>query len=295
MIISYDAYRVFYAVAKNGGFTRAAKELNSSQPNVTRVVGNLERTLGCALFVRSKRGAALTPEGEKLYAHVAAAVGHIRTGEAEILAAKSLEDGAVSIAVSETALHIALLPVLKDLRKRHPKLRLRVANCSSDQGIAALNDRLADFALITTPFDLPENMESLPVRKFREVAVAGEAFSDLAGKPLTFADLARYPLVCLNEKTATHRFYADLFSKHGEPFFVAVEAATSDQILPLAESNLGIGFVPEAFLKDGAKTIMPQIEIPEREIRLVRRTDKPLSLAAKVLCGKLPNSDGGKI
>ena len=41
MTVSYDSYRVFYAVAKNGGFTRAAVELNNSQPKITRIIGNL--------------------------------------------------------------------------------------------------------------------------------------------------------------------------------------------------------------------------------------------------------------
>lgn len=294
MIVGYDSYRVFYAVAKNGGFTRAAAELNNSQPNITRIIGNLEQALGCTLFVRSKRGAALTPEGEKLYAHIAAAVRHIQAGEAEIAAAKSLEDGIVSIAVSETALHGSLLPVLKRLREKHPKLRLRMANCSSDRGIEALNGKAADFALITTPFDLPDNMEAATVQKFREVAVAGTAFRELAEKALTFADLARYPLVCLGEKTATYRFYADLFLKHGVPFSVAVEAATSDQILPLVESNLGVGFVPQAFLNDASAVVFPKINLPEREIKLVKRKDVPLSLAAKTLSGALCGSNADK-
>ena len=226
MEVSDDSYRVFYAVAKNGGFTRAAVELNNSQPNITRIIGNLEQALGCTLFVRSKHGATLTPEGERLYAHIAVAVSHIQAGEAELAAAKSLEDGIVSIAVIETALHGSLLSVLKRLRKKHPKLRLRVANCSSAQGIEMLNGKTADFALITTPFDLLDNME----------------------------------------------------------------AATSDQILPLVESNLGIGFVPQAFLKNVENVVPLKIDIPEREIKLVKRKDVPLSLAAKTLSAALVDS-----
>lgn len=290
MTVSYDSYRVFYAVAKNGGFTRAAVELNNSQPNITRIIGNLEQTLGCTLFVRSKHGATLTPEGEKLYAHIAVAVSHIQAGEAELAAAKSLEDGIVSIAVSETALHGSLLSVLKRLREKHPKLRLRVANCSSARGIEMLNGKTADFALITTPFDLLDNMEAATVKKFREFAVAGTAFRELAGKTLTFSDLTRYPLVCLGEKTATYRFYADLFLKHGASLSIAVEAATSDQILPLVESNLGIGFVPQAFLKNVENVVPLKIDIPEREIKLVKRKDVPLSLAAKTLSAALVDS-----
>ena len=62
MVISYDAYRTFYTVAKLGSFTRAANALMSSQPNLTRTIRNLESVLGCTLFVRSNRGVSLTPE-----------------------------------------------------------------------------------------------------------------------------------------------------------------------------------------------------------------------------------------
>ena len=51
MVISYDAYRTFYTVAKLGSFTRAANALMSSQPNLTRTIRNLESMLGCTLFV----------------------------------------------------------------------------------------------------------------------------------------------------------------------------------------------------------------------------------------------------
>lgn len=288
MTVSYDAYRVFDAVARAGSFTRAALELNTGQPNVTRAVGNLERALGCVLFVRTKHGAALTPEGEKLHAHIAIAVRHIQAGESEIAAAKSLENGVVSIAASENALRGCLLPVLKAMREKHPKLRLRVANCSSDQGIDALNDGTADLAVVTTPFDLPANMDSVLIKTFRETAVAGRAFAHLADAPLTFSDLARYPLICLNEKTATHRFYADLFARNGAAFSPAVEAATSDQIPPLVESNLGIGFVSRDFLTDATGVVSLRIDVPEREIRLLKRRDKPLSLTARTLFDAFP-------
>ena len=89
-----------------------------------------------------------------------------------------------------------------------------------------LNGKTADFALITTPFDLLDNME----------------------------------------------------------------AATSDQILPLVESNLGIGFVPQAFLKNVENVVPLKIDIPEREIKLVKRKDVPLSLAAKTLSAALVDS-----
>ena len=112
-MISYDSYRVFYYVSKCRSFTQAARQLLTSQPNITRTIRNLESALGCTLFLRSNHGVSLTPEGARLYEHVAAAVAHLQAGEEELARDKSLQTGLVTIASSEIALHCLLLPALR--------------------------------------------------------------------------------------------------------------------------------------------------------------------------------------
>ena len=85
MNISYDSYRVFYYAAKFRSFSQAAAALYSNQPNVTRMIRKLESELGCALFFRSPQGVRLTPEGEKLYTHIAVAFESIEAGEEEVV------------------------------------------------------------------------------------------------------------------------------------------------------------------------------------------------------------------
>ena len=67
--------------------------------------------MGCTLFVRQRHGIILTPEGEKLYAHISVAFEHILCGEEEIARDKSLQSGIVTVAASEIALHCVLLSV----------------------------------------------------------------------------------------------------------------------------------------------------------------------------------------
>lgn len=66
-----------------------------------------------------------------------------------------------------------------------------------------------------------------------------------------------------------------------------IEASTADQILPLVKNNLGIGFVPQEFLKDedteNVFTLDLKEQIPTRSVYLIRRTDQTLSIAAKEL------------
>lgn len=63
MNANFEYYKVFYYVSKYENLTKAAAVLKTSQPAVTRTIHNLENILGCRLFIRSKSGMQLTPEG----------------------------------------------------------------------------------------------------------------------------------------------------------------------------------------------------------------------------------------
>ena len=287
MNISYDYYRVFYYVAKYKSFTGAAKALLNNQPNITRMMKKLEEELGCTLFVRQRHGIILTPEGEKLYAHVSVAFEHILCGEEEIARDKSLQSGIVTVAASEIALHCVLLSVLKTFRKNYPGIRIRILNQSTPQAIDMLKKGLADFAIVTEPFDLPIGLGSQVLRSIREVPVCSTAFSLSTGTTLTEEQIKNYPLIGLGEQTASFRFYSDVFGRMGMSFTPDVEAATADQILPMIKSDLGIGFVPMDFLekenRENLVILKMAPEIPARNICLLKRRGISFSIAASEL------------
>ena len=67
-----------------------------------------------------------------------------------------------------------------------------------------------------------------------------------------------------------------------------IEAATTDQILPMVKHDLGIGFLPESFVRDAlakkevfALNVIEQL--PARQICLVRDLSRPASIAAQKL------------
>ena len=71
MDINFEYYKIFYYVAKYCNFTKAARALGNSQPNVTRAMNNLEQQINSILFIRNNRGVQLTPEGERLNVYLA--------------------------------------------------------------------------------------------------------------------------------------------------------------------------------------------------------------------------------
>ena len=285
MYISYDYYRIFYYVAKYGNITQAAKILLNNQPNLTRAIKTLESELGCPLFIRNNRGMKLTPEGERLFEHIRIAFENIEAGEAEIIESRNLEKGTVFVAASEVALHCVLLPVLKQYRTLYPGIRLKISNHSTPQAVDAIKNGIADIAVVTTP-TLPSAMiEEVTVRKFHEVAVCSAAFSELLGEKVGFAELLSYPMISLGTQTKSFELYSDFFAEEGLHYRPETEAATADQILPMVKADLGIGFIPREFLQgvEGVFVIETEKSLPEREIRIVKRHEQPLSIAAKEL------------
>ena len=285
MNINYDYYRIFYFVAKYGNISQAAKLLLNNQPNLTRTIKNLESELGCPLFSRTNRGMRLTPEGQKLYEHIKVAIEHIEAGEEEITESKNLQTGTVFVAASEVALRCLLLPVLKKFRMLYPGVRIRISNHSPPQAIAALKDGTADIAIVTTPTVRSASLSETPLRSVREVAICSPAFKELLGRKISLADLGNYPLISLGTSTKSFEFYSAFFTEYGLPYSPDIEAATADQILPMAQADLGVGFVPEEFVNpsDKVQIIDLEEEIPERSICLIKRKEQPLSVAAKEL------------
>lgn len=288
MNISYDYYRVFYHVARCRSFTKAAGVMMNNQGNVTRIIRSLESALGCTLFVRSNRGAELTPEGAALFAHVQIAYEQLRAGEEELLAQRSLQSGLVRIGASQTALHGVLLPALSRFHKTYPGVHLRVSNHTTPQALESLKGRLVDLAVVTTPFSVQPPLRAQPLRSFRDVAVCAPALAGGYRAPLTPEALAACPLVSLGRDSTTYALYSTLFRRRGLHFAPDMEAATTDQILPMVKSGLGVGLVPDFFaqpaLEAGEVCALALAEpLPQRQICLVRRTDERAAIAAETL------------
>lgn len=298
MNISYDYYRVFYYVSKYKSFTAAARVLFNNQPNITRMMKKLEEELGCHLFIRQRHGISLTPEGEKLYAHVSVAYEHLLAGELEIARDKVLESGHITIAASEIALHCVLLPVLKQYRKLYPGIRIKILNQSTPQALRTLKDGLADFAIVTEPFDLQANISVEIIRSIQEVAVCSKEYGIEQGKILSNIQLDRYPLIGLEEHTSSFVFFADYFNSIGITYKPDVEAATADQILPMVRSDLGIGFVPTDFLQnenlENLVVLTMDREVPKRNICILKRKDTALTISAHELEKMLYREHSGR-
>ena len=72
---------VFVRVGESGSFTRAARDMNLSQPSVSRIVGELEARLGVKLLLRTTRRLTLTAAGEKFLDRARAVLADLHEAE----------------------------------------------------------------------------------------------------------------------------------------------------------------------------------------------------------------------
>lgn len=288
MNVNFEYYKIFYYVAKYKNFTKAANALGSEQPNVTRAIHCLEQEVHCTLFIRTNRGVKLTPEGAKLFEHVAAAMLQLQAAEMELTASTGLENGSISIGASETALNIYLLDKLRAFHIQHPGIRLKIYNHSSPQAIRSIKNGEIDFAVVSTPTNADNTLTEIHIQSFQDILIGGKTFAALSGEQLSLAELQKYPLICLGRETMTWQFYHDLFLSHGLELNPDTEAATTDQILSLVKSDLGLAFLPESMAQEALceqKIVQIKLRepIPPRQICMVYDRQHPLSAAAQRL------------
>ena len=292
MYVTWDYYKVFYYVAKYQNFTKAARVLGSNQPNVTHTMNRLEEQLGCVLFIRSNRGVTLTPEGELLYARVSSAAVQIQEAEEELSASATLEHGSISISATETALNIYLSDKLRAFHEDFPKIRLRISNHSTPQAVQAVRNGEVDFAVVSTPAEAEAPLNIVELESFREILVGGRTFTALASQTLSLKELSAYPLISLSEESMTRAFYRQFFLEHDAVLRPDTEAATTDQMLTLVKSELGLAFVPEPMTRNALKSreivqLTLREEIPARSVCLVYDRHRPLNTAARAFRERL--------
>lgn len=280
MNISYDYYKVFYYVAKYKSFTLAAKMLYSKQPNITRVIKKIEEEFNCALFVRHKNGVELTVMGEKLYQQISLAIECLEKAENEIKFESNILNNTITIAVSEIALHSYLVPFLNTLCNKHPEIHIKILNKNTIEAIKYLYNDLADFAIVTDPFEKNNDLYIEKLRDIKEVLVGKNINSSFK-----IEDINSYSIVGLGQNTSSFNFFFDYFASKNLLYKPEIETSTADQILPIIKTGLGVGFVPIDFLNNEDYKKLKVIEIddmPKRSICMIRKRNKKLNYSHKI-------------
>ena len=149
--------------------------------------------------------------------------------------------------VSETALHLYLMEILRAFHENYPGVRLKIYNYSTPGAAKALKEGIIDLAVVTAADQ--KELEGVAdhvvlVKSFYDVLIAGRRLESLSQKTNELKSLEAYSLISLERHTSSYDFYSHFYLLHGLTMQPDIEVATADLILPMVEKNLGIGFLP---------------------------------------------------
>lgn len=140
--------QAFIQVAKTGTVHAAAEELCITQTATTQRLKNLEQKLNVSLFIRSRRGMLLTPEGEALLRYCQ----NVQALEGETLSqiqgVGKTKNVKVAITGPTSVLQARVLPVINTVMQQFPKILFEVLYRDSDEPIELLKKGKAHFAIL---------------------------------------------------------------------------------------------------------------------------------------------------
>lgn len=287
MDINYELYKVFFYVAESLSFSEAANRLYISQSAVSQSIKTLEKKLDQTLFIRSTKKVQLTPEGEILLRHIEPAMHLIKRGEAQLLDTSS--GGQIRIGASDTICRYFLVPYLEKFHKIFPGTHIKVMNATSIRCVELLESGQVDLIFVNSPNSYLGNVSSIKkIRKFRDVFIANESFSELKGKKLSFQELLDYPLLMLDKKSTTSEFLHAIFLKHQLDLVPEIELSSNDLLIDLAQIGLGIACIPDYCIEKKPKDLFiveTKEQLPERELAIAYNSQMPVSKAAEEFLG----------
>ena len=268
MNVSLDLYKIFYYVAKNESITRAANELNISQPAISKQIKVLEEQIGIELFTRKRDGVSLTEAGEKIYNKIKNAMDLIYSAEDDLKSLNNLESGSINIGASKTIIHEYLMPYIKEFYKEHPNINIRIFTDKTSELIKKAKMGLVDIIFTNMPYNVPTNFEVIKVMELHDCLVANESFNYLKNRIITKKELENLPLLILTKGATTRIRLDDYCTENNIKLKPEMEFGSNTLIKEFTIAGFGIGMLTKEHVKpelDSNELFELKIELPLKE------------------------------
>jgi DNA-binding transcriptional LysR family regulator len=179
--------KTFSVAAKTLHFTRAAEELNLSQPAVSHQIKSLESEIGEPLFLRDKEGVWLTRAGQTMYEHVSKILDIADEMRLEIRENKDILSGKIILGASTKGLGSPFAFFYENFKKTYPDIELVAQTETTLEDIVEkVKDGKIDIGVISKHPDL-NSLVVLPFAEYEMILVVGKIHR-LAQKQVVTAD-----------------------------------------------------------------------------------------------------------
>lgn len=293
-----DSFRLeaFVRVAREGGFSRAARALGRTQSSVSEAVAQLEEELGRRLFLRDARSTRLTDEGRVLLEHAERILDEMHAVRSRLAETDGPAEGELVVGTTDTLACYLLPPVFAALRKQHPDVQLRLDNRPSPSVAIEVAERRLQVGVVSLPLPPELKAAGRPVLERlhvdvltaqEDVVICPPRHPLAARAQVTPAQLVEHPLLLLDRSTSTRSLLERAFQTLGRDALVVMETRSVDVLKRLVELEFGVSVVPSIAVarEVRAKSLVARPLkglVDRRAIGLITHATPHLSSAARV-------------
>ena len=237
----------FLTVCRTMNYTRAAEELNITQPAVSQHIAHLERDYGVPFFAYRNKKLQLTDAGALLRDALSTMAHDERLLRDRMRSSATGARVELSLGMTLTAGEYLVAAPLADYLRRHPELHVAVRSGGTSELLALLNAGEIDCAFVEGFFD--KNAYAWDVFRTERLVCVCAADHEFAARPVRVEDLFDERLIVREPGSGTravleHALAAQNLTVDG--FAQASVVESLDVIKILVEHDLGISFLYEA-------------------------------------------------
>ena len=188
MNINLEYYKVFYTIAKNKNITKAANELNISQPAISKMLKTMEGQIGKKLFIRENKGVILSKEGLELYNLISTEITNII--RAENVFSRIISNSEIKIAIHKIILNYFInTKKFDDLLNKYTNISF-MDTSNYDLINSSLKNGMLDTAFIIEPnnYKFDDNIIFKTLKTFHLCMISNKDSTNIFNKPLTLLD-----------------------------------------------------------------------------------------------------------
>jgi DNA-binding transcriptional LysR family regulator len=145
--------RYFYSVAKQGGFTGAAKALRTSQPSISKIIKQIEEDQGIKLFDRGTRHVRLTEVGKRYLESCETIFGEFEKLHRVSESHKNIVSGRAALSASDNLCNYVLPPLFKKFLAKYAEVQIKLNSGTAQSIKAEISSGKSDFGLFYTPVE----------------------------------------------------------------------------------------------------------------------------------------------
>jgi DNA-binding transcriptional LysR family regulator len=248
MSVALTMLQTFVRTVEAGSFTAVAKEMNSSQPTVSRQIATLEDHLGCLLFQRTTRTLALTDDGRIFYEHALRTLETAKEAENSVGRRKSKPSGVLRLACSVVLGRLHVIPRLPRFRTRYPDIEVEML---MNEAYSDLIGEGIDLA-IRVGEAVDSNLIARRIALGRRVLVATPKYLAARGTPQHPSDLRSHDCIVYDQfASGANWSFATPEGSLAVPVRGPVRSSSTEGVRAAVLNGLGIGYAPLWAYVDG--------------------------------------------